>query len=236
MARTSKRKSKGAKEYKSPFEPIEDIERAAEECRDLLQKGIVTLELRYPNEVHFRIDEGKYKELGKTQQADGKFRRLLRDEVTKGLISVLTGKISDSFPPPQFLDLPEDKYTEEAERIRDKVGEVLCTEDLRAWHEIKNTAKTEVLQSVDWEINLKKAERGRDVVRDIPHAIVRFWVQKTVERGGLAGAIRLILPPIMAVPEQREYHVLDMHERDVKNLIADLTKVLNALAAVVTEK
>jgi hypothetical protein len=219
--------------YKSPFEPIEDVARAAEECRRLIAQGVITLELRYPDEVQFRIDEEKYRGLGKTEVENRKFRTLLGDEVTKGLVSALTGDIWRSFPPPQVLDVPHqghDKYKAEAEAIKERVGAVLCDEELRAWHQIRTTAKIAVLQTVEWEVNLKKAERKSGAVENIPHALVRFCVQEP--KAARPAGFQLFFFPPLSGSEEGEYYVLDMHERDIRRLIADLTRIVAALETV----
>ena len=236
----AERRASGKKkgEYKSPFEPIEDVVKAAEECKRLVEQGIITLELRYPGDVHFRIDEDKYQTLGKSKQEDRKFREILREEISLGLVSALTGDIADVFPPPQFLDVPAAKHNEykaNAEAIKKRVGDVLADQEMRSWYVIKSTAKNAVLQSVDWEINVKKAERRIGPIESIPHAIVRLRVQEPKE-DGLPHPIRLFFFPGMPKTEGEECYVLDMHERDMRNLIADLTKLANALAAVRTEK
>jgi hypothetical protein len=232
----AERRASGKKkgEYKSPFEPIEDVVRAAEECKRLIEQGIITLELRYPDDVHFRIDEDKYQTLGKSKQDDRKFRKMLREEIRSGLVSALTGDINDSFPPPQLVDVPAAKrsdYKREAEAITDQVGRVLADQEVRSWYRIKSTAKNAVLQSVDWEINVKKADRKSGTIEATAHATVRLRVQEPKEEG-FPGTVRFFsFPPIMGA-QGEECYVLDMHERDIRNLIADLTKVLTALGAV----
>ncbi|MBM3335215.1 hypothetical protein FJY63_11190 [Candidatus Sumerlaeota bacterium] len=234
MATSKKTPHKKKEEYKSPFEPIEDVVKAAEECKRLIDVGVITLELRYPNDVRFRIDEEKYKSLGKTESEDKRFRALLRDEVIKGLISALTDDIYDVFPPPAFLDLPREghgKYKTDAEAIKERVGAVLCDEDLRSWHQIKSGAKMAVLQSVDWEINVKKAERGSGLIKDAPHAIVRLCVRRPVGKTEFPRGVPLFILADIAGRGETEFHVLDLHEQDVRNLIADLNRALRALEA-----
>ena len=235
MARAKKPARKGTKPHKSPFESLADVAKVAEECKRLIDQEIITIELRYPNEIRFRIDEDAYAGLGKTKEEDKRFRKVLRKEITVGLVGALTGDIMDALPPPPFWDVPSGKYAEyrkDAEAVRDKVAEILCDDELRSWYEIKANAKNPVLQSVEWEVNLKKADAGSGAVKDIPHAAVRFWTQKTGEKPDFSSAIQMVFFPGMRGTEGQECCILDMHERDVQNLIADLHKILAALRAI----
>ena len=231
--KTGKRKTK---KYESPFGPIQDVIKAAKECRGLIAKEIITLELLPANRVNFRIDEEKYRLQKKSKQEDEKFRRLLRDEITKGLISALTGKVTDSFPPPQMFRVDPEKYKKEAEGIREKVGEILLTENIRAWHKIKNTAKNPVLESIDWEINTKKIERKLGLAEDIPHATVRFFISKVKDGTKLSPEpiLSLFLPE--SYTRDQDSYVLDLHAVDIKNLIKELNRILDSLATVYPKK
>ena len=236
MAKVKKAASRKKAKYKSPFEPLEDVIEAAEECKRLIEKGIITLEIRYGSNVHFRIDEEKYRLLKKTHAEDKRFRMLLGDEVTKGLISALTGDITDSFPPPRVFNVDADPYKREAETIKEKVGGVLCDERLRSWDQIKSAAKSPVLESIDWEINVKKAERATGAIKNIPHAIVRFWIRKTEEKPKSLGLpeLRFLFRGPLKRGEEQSYTV-DMHEGDITNLISDLSKILDTLRSTSTQ-
>ena len=232
MATRKQPPRKKEEQFKSPFEPIEEVAKAAEECRRLIAQGIITLELRYPVEVQFRIDEEKYKTLGKSEAEDKRFREILGDEITKGLISALTDDIFDSFPPPHILDVPRralPTYKAEAEAIKEKVGEILCDDEVRSWYKIKTTSKTAVLQSVDWEINLRKAQRKSGVLENIPHALVRFGVHEP--KVPHPSPFRFLFFPPVSSAEGDEYFTIDVHEQDIRNLIADLTRLLHSIEA-----
>ncbi|MBW2605912.1 MAG: hypothetical protein JRE28_16645, partial [Deltaproteobacteria bacterium] len=56
-----RKKAKG--EEKSPFEPIKDVRKALHDCRKLMDDGVISLELRCPYNVVFRVDDEKFENL-----------------------------------------------------------------------------------------------------------------------------------------------------------------------------
>ena len=95
------KKAKGEKE--SPFEPIKDVRKALHDCRNLMDDGVISLELRYPYTVVFRVEEEKFKNFDSwDEKKRKKFRRLLSQEITSGLEGALSGEIVPAFAPYVF--------------------------------------------------------------------------------------------------------------------------------------
>jgi hypothetical protein len=215
------KKAKGEKE--SPFEPIKDIRKALHDCQKLMDDGIISLELRYPYDVVFRVDEEKFENLDNwDEKKRKKFRRLLSQEITLGLEGALSGDIVPAFAPHVFDSKMARK---EAEVIMEETRKVLVTPAIEDWSRVKHSSKNSVLQSVDWEINTKERDRHLGDLKHLRYATVRLWHSKA---GELERSRRLfIFPPFLET--KNKSLTFDLHSNEIKGLINDLTKILKAL-------
>jgi len=215
------KKAKGEKE--SPFEPIKDIRKALHDCQKLMDDGIISLELRYPYDVVFRVDEEKFENLDNwDEKKRKKFRRLLSQEITLGLEGALSGGIVPAFAPHVFDSKMAHK---EAEVIMEETRKVLVTPAIEDWSRVKHSSKNSVLQSVEWEINTKERDRHLGDLKHLRYATVRLWHSKA---GELERGRRLfIFPPFLET--KNKSLTFDLHSNEIKGLINDLTKILKAL-------
>ena len=215
------KKAKGEKE--SPFEPIKDIRKALHDCRKLMDDGVISLELRYPYDVVFRVDEKKFENLDNwDEKKRKKFRRLLSQEITLGLESALSGEIAPSFAPHVFDSKTAHK---EAEVIMEETRKVLVTPAIEDWSRVKHSSKNNVLQSFEWEINTKERDRHLGNLKHLRYATVRLWYSKAGEIGG--DKRFFFFPPFLE--KKNESLTVDLHSNEIKGLVSDLTKILEAL-------
>ncbi len=219
-----KKQGKKTKEEKeSPFEPIKDIRKALHDCRKLMDDGIISLELQYPYNVVFRIDEEKFKNLDNwDEKKRKKFRRLLSQEITLGLESALSEGISP-FIQPGFVD--SETARKEAEVIVEETRKVLVTPTIEDWSRVKHSSKNSVLQSVEWEINTKERDRHLGDLKHLRYATVRLSYSKT--REALRDKRFFFLQLFTGI--DKESLTFDLHSNEIKGLISDLTKILEAL-------
>ena len=219
-----KKQGKKTKEEKeSPFEPIKDIRKALHDCRKLMDDGIISLELQYPYNVVFRIDEEKFKNLDNwDEKKRKKFRRLLSQEITLGLESALSEGISP-FIQPGFVD--SETARKEAEVIVEETRKVLVTPTIEDWSRVKHSSKNSVLQSVEWEINAKERDRHLGDLKHLRYATVRLSYSKT--REALRDKRFFFLQLFTGI--DKESLTFDLHSNEIKGLISDLTKILEAL-------
>lgn len=217
------KKAKGREE--SPFEPIKDIRKALQDCRKLMDDGVISLELRYPYDVVFRVDEKKFENLDNwDEKKRKKFRRLLSQEITSGLEGALSGDIFPAFAPHAF---DSDVARKEAEVIIEETRKVLVTPAIEDWSRVKQSSKNSVFQSVEWEINTKERDRHLGDLKHLRYATVRLWYSKTREIGRDKGLFFFPFSPFTEIANQSL--TLDLHSNEIKGLIKDLTKILKAL-------
>lgn len=219
-----KKQGKKAKEEKeSPFEPIKDIRKALHDCRKLMDDGVISLELRYPYDVVFRVDEEKFENLDNWgEKKREKFRRLLSQEITLGLESALSGDIVSAFGPPVF---DSETVRKEAEVITEETRKVLVTPAVEDWSRVKHSSKNSVLQSVEWEINTKERDQHLGDLKHLRYATVRLWYSKTWE---MPRSKRFFFfAPFLE--KKNESLTVDLHPNEIKGLINDLTKIVKAL-------
>jgi len=215
------KKAKGEKE--SPFEPIKDIRKALHDCRKLMDNGVISLELRYPYNVVFRVDEEKFENFDNwDEKKRKKFRRLLSQEITFGLEGALSGEIVPAFAPHVFDSKTARK---EAEVIMEETRKVLVTPAIEDWSRVKHSSKNSVLQSVEWEINTKERDRHLGDLKHLRYATVRLWYSKAGEME--RGKRFFFFPPFTEIMNQSL--TLDLHSNEIKELINNLTKILKAL-------
>ena len=215
------KKAKGEKE--SPFEPIKDVRKALHDCRKLMDDGVISLELRCPYNVVFRVDEEKFENLDSwDEKKRKKFRRLLSQEITSGLEGALSGDIVPAFMPHVFDSKMARK---EAEVIMEETRKVLVTPAVEDWSRVKHSSKNSVLQSVEWEINTKERDRHLGDLKHLRYATVRLWHS---EAGEMERGKRLfIFPPFLET--KNKSLTFDLHSNEIKGLINDFTKILKAL-------
>lgn len=215
------KKAKGEKE--SPFEPIEDIRKALHDCRKLMDDGIISLELRCPYNVVFRVDEENFENFDNwDEKKRKKFRRLLSQEITLGLESALSEGISP-FIQPGFVD--SETARKEAEVIVEETRKVLVTPTIEDWSRVKHSSKNSVLQSIEWEINAKERDRHLGDLKHLRYATIRLWYSK-------AGEIEkdkefFFFSPFTKTKNQSL--TFDLHSNEIKGLIKDLNKILKVL-------
>lgn len=215
------KKTKG--EEQSPFEPIKDVQKALHDCRKLMDDGIIILELRYPYNVVFRIDEEKFENLDSwDEKKRKKFRRLLSQEITSGLEGALSGDIVPAFVPHVF---DSDTARKAAEVIMEETRKVLVTPAIEDWSRVKHSSKNSVLQSVEWEINTKERDRHWGDLKHLRYATVRLWHSKAGEMEG--GKRLFFFPPFLET--KNKSLTFDLHSNEIKGLINDFTKILKAL-------
>lgn len=216
------KKAKGEKE--SPFEPIKDVRKALHDCRKLMDDGVISLELRYPYDVVFRVDEEKFENLDNwDEKKRKKFRRLLSQEITLGLESALSEGIS---PFIQLGLVDSETAQKEAEVIVEETRKVLVTPAIEDWSRVKHSSKNSVLQSVEWEINTKERDRHLGDLKHLRYATVRLLYCKT--REALRDKRFFFLQLFTGIDNQ-ESLTFDLHSNEIKGLISDLTKILEAL-------
>lgn len=217
------KQGKKAKGEKSPFAPIKDVRKALHDCRKLMDDGIIGLELRYPYNVVFRIDEKKFENLDSwDKKKREKFRRLLSQEITSGLESALSGDIIPAFAPDVFHSNTARKM---AEVIMEETKKVLVTPAIEEWSRVKHSSKNSVLQSVEWEINTKERDRHWGDLKHLRYATVRLWHS---EAGEMRRDKRLFFFPPFSETKNKSL-TFDLHSNEIKELINDFTKVLKAL-------
>ncbi len=219
------KKAKGEKE--SPFAPIRDVRKALHDCQKLMDDGIISLELRYPYDVVFRVDEEKFKNLDNwDEKKRKKFRRLLSQEITSGLESALSGDIVPAFAPHVFNSKFDSKTArKEAEVIMEETRKVLVTPAIENWSRVKHSSKNSVLQSVEWEINTKERDRHLGDLKHLRYATVRLWHS---EAGEMERSKRHFIFPLFLETMNKSL-TFDLHSNEIKGLINDFTKILKAL-------
>ena len=218
-----KKQGKKAKGEKSPFASIKDVRKALHDCRKLMDDGVISLELRCPYSVVFRVDEEKFKNSdGWDEKKRKKFRRLLSQEITSGLESALSGDIIPAFAPDVFHS---DMARKVAEVIMEETRKILVTPVIEEWSRVKHSSKNSVLQSVEWEINTKERDRHLGDLKHLRYATVRLWHSET---GEMRRDKRLFFFPPFSVTKNKSL-TFDLHSNEIKELINDLTKVLKAL-------
>ena len=215
------KKTKG--EEQSPFEPIKDVQKALHDCRKLMDDGVISLELRCPYNVVFRVDNEKFENLDNwDEKKREKFRGLLSQEITSGLEGALSGEIVPAFAPYVFDSKTARK---EAKVIMEETRKVLVTPAIEDWSRVKHSSKNSVLQSVEWEINTKERDRHWGDLKHLRYATVRLWHSKA---GEMERSKRLfIFPPFLET--KNKSLTFDLHSNEIKVLINDLTKILKAL-------
>ena len=215
------KKAKGEEE--SPFAPIKDVRKALHECQKLMDDGIIRLELRYPYDVIFRVDEEKFGNLDSwDEKKRKKFRRLLSREITSGLESALAGDIMPTFGSQAF---DSKKAHKEAEVIMEETRKVLVTPAIEDWSRVKHSSKNNVLQSVEWEINTKERDRHLGDLKHLRYATVRLWYSKA---GETERDKRFFFFPLFT-GTKNESLTVDLHPDEIKGLISDLAKIVKAL-------
>ena len=216
------KKAKGEKE--SPFEPIKDIRKALHDCRKLMDDGVISLELRCPYNVVFRVDEEKFENFDNwDEKKRKKFRRLLSQEITSGLEGTLSGDILPAFPPHAVID--SETAQKEAKVIMEETRKILVTPAIEDWSRVKHSSKNSVLQSIEWEINAKERDRYLGDLKHLRYATIRLWY-------GKAGEIEKDKEFFFFSPftkTKNESLTFDLHSNEIKGLISDLTKILKAL-------
>lgn len=219
------KKAKGREE--SPFEPIKDIRKALQDCRKLMDDGVISLELRYPYDVVFRVDEKKFENLDNwDEKKRKKFRRLLSQEITSGLEGALSGDIVPAFAPRVFDSKFDSKTArKEAEIIVEETRKVLVTPAIEDWSRVKHSSKNSVLQSVEWEINTKETDRHLGDLKHLRYATVRLWHS---EAGEMERGKRPFFFPLFLETKNKSL-TFDLHSNEIKGLINDFTKILKAL-------
>lgn len=217
----SGKKAKGDKE--SPFAPIKNVQKALHDCRKLMDDGIISLELRCPYNVVFRVDEKKFENLDNwDEKKRKKFRGLLSQEITSGLEGALSGDIMPAFAPRMF---DSDMARKEAEVIMEETRKVLVTPAIEDWSRVKHSSKNSVLQSVEWEINTKETDRHLGDLKHLRYATVRLWHS---EAGEMERRKRFfIFPPFLDI--KNKSLTFDLHSNEIKGLINDFKKILKAL-------
>ena len=214
-------KAKGEKE--SPFAPIRDVRKALHDCRKLMDDGVISLELRCPYNVVFRVDDEKFENLDSwDEKKREKFRKLLSQEITLGLESALSGEIVPAFAPYIFDSKTARK---EAEVIMEETRKVLVTPAIEDWSRVKHSSKNSVLQSVEWEINTKERDRHLGALKHLRYATVRLWHSKAEEME--RGKRLFFFPPFFET--KNKSLTFDLHSIEIKGLINDFTKILKAL-------
>ncbi len=215
-------KKKAQRRSKSALEPMDHILEALRDCNQLMDQGIITLELQYPHRVVFRVDEETFKSLENwDNEKQKKFRRLLSEEITLGLQSALSGDVIPNFGP--FIDLREER--EKAELITQETRKHLVTETIESLSRLKHSSKKHVLQSFDWEINTKERDRGLGQLSRMRYATVSLWHTQPEPSEPTR---RIFLWPNIDRSKDQNL-TLDLHPYEIKGLINDLTKILKAL-------
>lgn len=214
---------KTKEEKESPFEPIKDVRKALHNCRKLMDDGVISLELRYPYNVVFRVDEKKFENLDSwDEKKREKFRRLLSQEITSGLEGALSGDIVPAFAPHVF---DSDMARKVAEVIMEETRKVLVTPAIEDWSRVKHSSKNSVLQSVEWEINTKERDRHWGDLKHLRYATVRLWHSEAGEMG--RDKRLFFFPPFLET--KNKSLTFDLHSNEIKGLINDLAKILKAL-------
>lgn len=216
-------KKKAQRRSKSAIEPMDHILEALRDCNQLMDQGIITLELQYPHRVLFRVDEERFKSLENwDNEKQKKFRRLLSEEITLGLQSALSGDVIPNFAP--FIDLREER--EKAELITEETRKHLVTENIESLSRLKHSSKNHVIQSFDWEINTKERDRRLGQLSRMRYATVSLW---HTQPGPSEPTRRIFFWPNIIDRAEAQSLTLDLHPYEIKGLINDLTKILKAL-------
>jgi len=216
-------KKKAQKRSRPVLEPMDRILEALRDCKQLMDKGIIKLELQYPHTVVFRVDEERFKSLENWDSEKQKtFRRLLSQEITLGLQSALSGDIMDNFIP--IIDPKKER--KQAELITEETKKHLVTEDIESLSRLKHSAKNHVIQSFDWEINTKERDRRLGQLSRMRYATVSLWHTQPIPPEPTR---RIFYWPSFIDRTRAQNLTLDLHPYEIKGLIDDLTKILKAL-------
>lgn len=225
---TKKKKSKESAKGKKPvfFPPMKDINEALKNCRRLMDDGVITLELRIPFRVVFRIDEEKFKNLeGWSDKKQSKFRKILSEEITIGMQSALSDLPFRRYIP--FID--SDKDRKQADLIVEKTREVLVSNEIESLSRLKHSSKNKVLQSLQWEVNLKERDRQLGHLKDARYATICFWY--TQPTSGIEDTFQGIfrIAGLFDSSSSDQSLTLDLHPYEIKSLIEDLSKIMKSL-------
>ena len=218
-----KTKRKAQRRSKSDLEPMDHILEALRDCKQVMDQGIITLEIQYPHRVVFRVDEERFKSLENwDNEKQKKFRLILSREITLGLQSALSGDVFPDFIP--FMEQKEDRG--KAELITEETRKHLVTENIESLSRLKHSSKHHVIQSFDWEINTKERDRRLGQLSGLRYATVSLW--HTQPEPSDPTPRFFFWPNITDRPEAQSL-TLDLHPYEIKTLINDLTKILKAL-------
>ncbi len=224
---TKKQKSKEpAKGKKSDFfPPMKDINEALKNCRRLMDDGVIILELRVPFTVIFRIDEEKFKNLeGWSDKKQSKFRKILSEEITIGMQSALSDSPFMRYGP--FME--SDQARKQADLIVEKTREVLISNEIESLSRLKHSSKNKVLQSLQWEVNLKERDRQLGHLKDARYVTICFWY--TQPTSGIEDTFQGILRLTGLFDSSSDQSLtLDLHPYEIKLLIEDLSKIMKSL-------
>ncbi len=207
----------------SPFEPMHDIREALKDCSTLIKQGIITLELIYPYNVRFRVDEEKFDSLSTWDgEKRKKFRGILSHEITLGLQSALSGELLPHFAPFIF---DSKTVRDAAQAIMEETKKILVNPPLETWARIKHSSKNNVIQSLEWEINTKERDRYLGELTGVKYATVRVWYNKPDNLNVKPG---MFTWPLFL--EKENYSItVDLPSQEIRGLINDLSKILKAL-------
>nr|BDD45821.1 hypothetical protein 20 [bacterium] len=221
-----KKKKPARKDRKLRFEPIESIIEALKNCKRLMDERIITLELRYPYKVRFRIDEEKFKALkGWDDEKRDRFRNILSQEVTFGLQSALSGTLFGGFLPGLTSVIQSDEEYKQAKAITQETKKYLVSEEIESLSRLKHSSKNQVIQSLEWEINSKERDRVLGQLEKMRYATVCLWHKQPD-----AFDTEFSASFLWAFSKDSDQSLtLDLHPYEIKALINDLNKILTAL-------
>ena len=184
---------------------------------------IITLELRFPVTVVFRVDEEKFNNLaGWDEKKQKKVRARLSEEISFGLQSALSGRSLVFFLP--FIDSDQDR--EQAELITGKTKEILISGEIESLSRLKHSSKNKVIQSLDWEVNVKKRDRKLGQFEDAKYATICLWYTQPTSKP------ETVVRRLFAFPGSENADkslTLDLHPYEIKGLIEDFSKILKSL-------